>query len=179
MRVGTVVGGCVARFTATEPVLHALWKPMVVLFSSVSACDCVSGRRGVQPSLRCYATSSARQALSNTCARTWMHSAVCPERDRRKPWKLQDTLSRRATARAASGGLRLLLVSTRSSASEAALRRHCTRQDPISTTGERSVKNSRKMPVTALVHTENGPPVSGFRTGVLCVFEPLCIFQNI
>jgi hypothetical protein len=47
-------------------------------------CLSVSGRRGVQPLLHCYATSSARKAF---WTRVWAR-AVYQERDPRKPWKV-------------------------------------------------------------------------------------------
>ena len=118
----------------------------------------------------CYATSSVWQALLNTRARGRMQTAVYPERDCRKQWKIQDTLSRRATARAVSGGLRLLLVSTRPSPL-----RTWHWQDPISTTGGGSLKNARKMPVTTLVHTEHGP-CFGLQNRCPLRVEPFCIF---
>ncbi len=105
-----------------------------------------------------------------------MQTAVYPERDCQKAWKLQDKLSRRVTARASSGELYILLVSTRPNSSEVALRRHCTCQDPISTTWGRSLKNALKIPVTALVHTGHWSPGSGFETGVQCT---LVFFEYI
>ncbi len=71
-----------------------------------------------------------------------------------------------------SGQQRLLLVSTRQSSSL-----HVLGPDFDHRGG--SVKNVLKKPVAALVHTEHGSSVSGFKAGVLCIFKFFLYFQNI
>ena len=131
----------------------------------------MSGRRGVQPPLRCYATSSARQALSNTCTRTWAY-AHCSISGKGQ-LEAVETSRHAVEAGHSTGGERgaaspfgFDAVELLGGRTAAAL--HVP--GPNFDHGGGSVKNARKMPVTALMHTEHGPPVSGFRAGVLCVF---------
>ncbi len=111
MRVGSAVGCWVTHCTTTRTIsLHC---------ENLLACLSMSGSSANAPLLSvvfCAAT------ILNTCE--WMQTPVYQERDCRKPRKFEDTLSR-DTARAASGGLRFLLVSTRPSSTAGALL-HCT-----------------------------------------------------
>jgi hypothetical protein len=146
----------------------ALWKRAGVLFSSV----CLECGASSHCSVVMQRPLRGKRYRTRVRAHGRMHTALYLERDRRKPWKFQYTLSRRATARAASGGLHLLLVSPRG------------RTAPGPNFNHRGV-GQQKTPKRCLIqhwcilNSEHRPTFSGFLTAVFCSLELFCIFQKI
>ncbi len=154
MRVGTAVGCCVVCTLHSNQTCHLSSLHRENLLECSSAVSQHVWKAGDPANAQLLFNVLCAAPILNTCTWANTHSSIYMKRGHQKQQKFKDTLLRLATARAASGELCLLLVSTRSRGSIMALHVH---QDPSTTGG--SVKNARKMPVTAIVHTEYWPTV--------------------